>query len=264
MSIALYCNPSPSLAALYAARQAPLDGIECTSFQSPREMKALRKVFTGLPFQFHASNLGRTLFSRARLNRCHVFCPESRWVSIHLAPLPPLTVYFGLRWGIHLPQRPADRLVKRLVRQITALKPTLSLPLILENMPANKVLANPVESDPVMIAQVLEATGCDLLLDLAHARVAAAFREMPVETYLAQLPLDKVRQIHISGTRMQAGSLQDAHESLNEDDYDLLAWTLERTRPEILTLEYFRDDRDALREMLVRLREMLDAAGGAG
>jgi hypothetical protein len=264
MTIALYCNPSHDLISLYKNRQVPLDGIECTPFQSLRDIKAMRSVFIGLPFQFHASNVGRTPFSRARLDRFQAACPESRWVSIHLSPLSPLTVHAGLRWGIRLPQGSDKRLVARLLRQIDSLKSSLSLPLILENMPANKVLANLLESDPVMIGQVLDAASCDLLLDLAHARVAAAFREIPVEVYLARFPLEKVCQIHISGTRLREGSLQDAHETLSEEDYALLDWTLARTQPEILTLEYFRDDRDALRRMLVRLREGLDAPGGNG
>jgi uncharacterized protein (UPF0276 family) len=264
MTIALYCNPSPGLMSLFKARQVPLDGIECTPFQSLRDIKALRSVFAGLPFQFHASNVGRTPFSRARLERFQAACPESRWVSIHLSPLSPLTVHAGLRWGIRLPQGSDKRLVARLLREIDSLKSNLSLPLILENMPANKVLANLLESDPVMIEQVLDAAGCSLLLDLAHAKVAAAFRQMSVEAYLSQFPLDKVCQIHISGTRLREGWLQDAHETLSEEDYALLDWTLARTQPEMLTLEYFRDDRDALQQMLVRLREGLDAADGNG
>lgn len=265
MSIPLFCNPSPGLKALYQANQVPLDGIECTPYQSLQEIESLRKVFAGLPFQFHASNMGRTPFTRGRLDRFQAACPESRWVSLHLAPLSPMTVYAGLRWSIHLPQQSDRRLEARLLRRIKGLQSGLKLPVILENMPANEVLDNPMESDPVMIRRVLDETGCDLLLDLAHAKVAAAFREVSAEAYLSEIPLEKVRQIHISGSRYrERGILQDAHEPLHEDDYALLAWTLERARPEMLTLEYFKDDSDALRRMLIGLRSVLDAATASG
>lgn len=77
---------------------------------------------------------------------------------------------------------------------------------------------------------VLNETGAEMLLDLAHARVAAAFRQMPVTECLIRLPLEKVRQIHLSGVRVVAGELCDAHEILIEDDYHLLGWVLGRTR----------------------------------
>lgn len=125
-------------------------------------------------------------------------------------------------------------------------------------MPANRALKNGFESDSALIRRILDALDANLLLDLAHARVAAAFHPMDVRTYLTLLPLERVRQIHLSGAREVDGILQDAHETVSEADYDLLRWVLPRTRPEIVTLEYYRDDRPALKEMLVRLRHDLD------
>ena len=66
----------------------------------------------------------------------------------------------------------------------------------------------------------------------------------PVE-YLKQLPLHKVRQIHLSGPRPRSGYLYDAHEAMGEEDYALLEWALGQTDPEVVTLEYFRE-REAL------------------
>jgi uncharacterized protein (UPF0276 family) len=81
-----------------------------------------------------------------------------------------------------------------------------------------------------------------------------------MEDYLLQIPLERTRQIHISGVREKDGFLVDAHETLMQEDYDLLAWALKKVQPEVVTLEYFRDDRDALRQMLFRLREVLDVS----
>jgi hypothetical protein len=136
--------------------------------------------------------------------------------------------------------------------------PQFDRPAILENMPANRHLDNAFESDPAMIGRVLDTLDVDMLLDLAHARVAAAFHRVPVKDFLAQFPLERVQQVHISGVRQVGGVVQDAHETLSAEDYDLFQWTLARTQPEVVTLEYFRDDRPALREMLVRLGEYLD------
>ncbi len=107
------------------------------------------------------------------------------------------------------------------------------------------------------------STGIDMLLDLAHARAAAGFRQMPVKEYLRQLPLDRVRQIPLSGVRMVDGKVQDAHETHVEDDYRLLSGAITQTMPDGVTLEYFKDDKEALREMLIQRRQGLDDSGGS-
>jgi uncharacterized protein (UPF0276 family) len=263
MSIALFCNPSPGLAALYQARQVSLDGIECTSFNAPSQIERMHADYTGLRFQFHASNLGRTLFSQFRLKRYQQVCPDSPWVSIHFSPVPSWAVFPALKFGLRLPLPASERMEKRFARKVVRLKTALSLPVILENMPVDRVLNTLMESAPGMIRDVLNEVDIDMLLDLAHARVAADFRQMPVEEYLLQLPLHRVRQIHLSGVRRVDGKLQDAHETLVEEDYRLLSWALTRTKPDVVTLEYFKADQEALREMLTRLRQVLDVSGGS-
>jgi uncharacterized protein (UPF0276 family) len=132
------------------------------------------------------------------------------------------------------------------------------VPLILENLDYCPGGAYEHICDPAFIAAVLNTTGAGLLLDLAHARVSAARLGLPIETYLGQLPLDRVRQLHISGPRSRAGVLFDAHEALQEQDYALLEWVLLRTQPLALTLEYNREEAE-LRAELERLRAALDA-----
>ncbi len=258
MSIALYCNPSNALAQLWAADQIPLGGVEFTSFHSPVQVARMKADYAGLPFQFHASNLGRIPLSMARLNRYQQLCPDSRWVSAHLSPVPAWAVYPALRWGMKLPLPNGDRMVNRLIRQLNRLKSRLTMPLILENLPICPVINSTIEGEPAVINRVLAETGCEMLLDLAHARVSAGYLGLSVEEYLLQLPLGKTRQVHISGVRVVEGNLQDAHETLTEKDYGLLDWVLKRIKPEMITLEYFREDKDGLKQMLFRIKQMLD------
>ena len=59
-----------------------------------------------------------------------------------------------------------------------------------------------------------------------------------------------MREIHVSGPRLDQGVLRDRHLELQEKDYSLLAWLLERTEPQVVTLEYggtFPDDQTTLR-----------------
>jgi len=63
-------------------------------------------------------------------------------------------------------------------------------------------------------------------------------------------------EIHVSGPRLLDGVLTDCHEPLQEEDYRLLAWVLERTRPRMVTLEYARD-KAALAEQIRRLQQTI-------
>jgi uncharacterized protein (UPF0276 family) len=56
---------------------------------------------------------------------------------------------------------------------------------------------------------------------------------------------------------MRDGRLVDVHEPLRETDYELLESVLDRTQPQVITLEYTREQ-NALRQQLLRLRDMLD------
>ncbi len=78
----------------------------------------------------------------------------------------------------------------------------------------------------------------NLLLDLAHAQCASQYLGVDPRTYLLSLPLSKIKEIHVSGAREIENQLQDAHYSLEKNDYQLLRWVLDRQIPKVVTLEY--------------------------
>ena len=155
---------------------------------------------------------------------------------------------------------PDETLMENMRCNAGLLQDAFGLPLILENQTA--VYGGPFIppfmegcSSASFINRALETTGCDMLLDLAHARVNAAFHKMTIEDYLAALPLETVREMHLSGCRViKDGLLSDEHLELEETDYDLLRLTLKRCRPGALTLEYDKDF-----ELLERQIERLEA-----
>jgi hypothetical protein len=93
---------------------------------------------------------------------------------------------------------------------------------------------------------------------MGHAQVSAAVLGMVVRDYVNRLPLARVVQVHVSGPRLRAGRLVDAHEPLQARDYDLLDFVLARTDPQVVTLEYIRE-REPLREQLHRLHMILES-----
>jgi uncharacterized protein (UPF0276 family) len=177
------------------------------------------------------------------------------WLSVHLG-FSAAGVFFDVHMTARSPALPRAELLANMCRNICALASAISVPLILENLDYCPGGAYEHICEPAFIAAVLNETGAGMLLDLAHARVSAARLELPIETYLGQLPLDRVRQLHISGPRSRDGVLFDAHEALLEEDYALLEWVLRRTKPLALTLEYNREEAELCAE-LERLRMLL-------
>jgi len=113
-------------------------------------------------------------------------------------------------------------------------------------------------ADPALISDLIAESGYNLLLDLAHARVAAAGLHMDIRSYLRALPLERVVALHVSGPRQFNDRLYDAHEPLADVDYEILRWTLSHTQPRLITLEYYRDPQN-LRQQILGLNHLIHA-----
>jgi uncharacterized protein (UPF0276 family) len=132
------------------------------------------------------------------------------------------------------------------------------VPLILENFNYHPTNAYEYICEPALVTELLGAIGCDMLLDLAHARISAFNMGWhSAEEYLTALPLHKVREIHITRPGWQKAQMVDLHQPLEADDLDLLAWVIERTPVEAVTLEVKELPALLLTEQLAMLREFL-------
>lgn len=250
---------SKALFSLIQDAQPPIAGIEVGPWYSPEEIQRIQDQLGEWTFQFHAGSIitrWRMWPSARRELRRYLAVAHGEWISIHLEMLPWHVYVLSARWGIHLDPPPADRAIDRFVRTLDRFHRAVQLPILIENLPSLPVKKYNYAIDPKVITHILERTKAGMVLDIAHARIAASYLEVDTEEYLAALPLDKVQQIHVSGIRRVDGVWQDSHESMRERDYDLLEWALERCQPRVVTLEYFRDQR-SLKEQLHRLRELI-------
>jgi uncharacterized protein (UPF0276 family) len=202
-----------------------------------------------------------------------VIWPRSRrWAAalakrVQRAATPWLSVHLDLGWAYLAYRWPGPSLVPRglarrwAVRSVRRLRDACSVPVLVENMPRWSRSRPAYTADPAFISAVIEESGCGLLLDLGHARVAAHYHAAPVRDYLARLPLNRVVEVHVSGPRpgpFPDGRLIDAHQPMQEVDYDLLVWVLEQSSPRAVTLEYSKD-RAQIKAQLIRLRALLDS-----
>ncbi|MGC1378381.1 MAG: DUF692 family multinuclear iron-containing protein [Anaerolineales bacterium] len=258
--IQLTTDLSDPLLELIHDNNAPVDAVEVGPWFSVEQIRNYRKMLPQLPFYFH----GGDLIERVGLIpgavstiAAYLRCTESPWVSMHITMWLPGMLWLMLRKGWRMPLPNPERATQRFIGRVKRLARSVRVPVILENIEPLPFDGYDFEVRAERINCVLEQTGCGFLLDTGHARVSAARLGVDVHDYLSGLPLKRVAQVHVSGPRMRGGRLVDAHEPLQEVDYELLDFVLEKTQPQVVTLEYIRE-REALREQLFRLRGVLD------
>ena len=128
-------------------------------------------------------------------------------------------------------------------KQIQVFKKNLSVPLLLENVPDSPQDRIVFDHYPYVEAEKIDRliteNGVGLLLDLTHAKITALYRKWNIYDYLKVLPLNRIREIHINGSGYDNdGFPADTHQSMSDEDYELLDWVLSRSNTEIVTLEY--------------------------
>jgi len=178
------------------------------------------------------------------------------WLSVHLGFSAAQVSHKGDHMHSLSAPISEDALFRTICANVRTLAAAIPVPLILENLNYCPGGAYEHVCVPEFIASVLEDTGTNMLLDLAHALVSAEWLGMRVGAYLARLPLHRVVEVHVSGPRVHNGMLNDTHESLLEEHYMLLDEVLRKASPQAVAIEYQRDE-GALREQLTRLREIV-------
>ncbi|HVX30520.1 MAG TPA: DUF692 family protein, partial [Nitrolancea sp.] len=153
------------------------------------------------------------------LARCRAAIERTRspWFSLHLG-FSSERVRFD---GHMLPESPVlDRAtcLERMIDAVGFARRYLDVPLLIENLDYCPEGAYEHVCEPAFITEVVSATDCDLLLDLAHLQVSADWLGYSPEVYAELLPLDRVVEVHVSSPRRSGERLDDVHEALLERD----------------------------------------------
>ncbi|MDB4897979.1 MAG: hypothetical protein JWN15_4241 [Firmicutes bacterium] len=266
----LGCNYSQPLLSFLAEGEVAVDWIKLSREDTLlREVAECRSIRPALVHTLRHAGMSPEAFSQIdwdELNFAIAAC-RSPHVAIHLQSM-------AADWDFPVDPAVQDgtvarRVLERMITHILAAQERLHVPLLLENIPLGGSRGNLwICARPATICEALAATDTGLLLDTAHLRSAAWYLGMDPHAYALALPLERVREIHVTGPRLVPGEgLRDRHRELLEEDYALLAWLLERTSPAMVTLEYGgtgptferpgMTDPEALRRQLHRLKGML-------
>lgn len=119
----------------------------------------------------------------------------------------------------------------------------LAVPMAIENISWYAHPGRMQMPEVEFIARVLDLSGCGLLLDVNNVWVNACNHGFSPTAFIADLPLERVVQIHVAGhKRVQPDLVIDTHGAPVADPVlELLSWTLERTGPVPVLLERDND-----------------------
>ena len=220
--------------------------IEIDRFKSPDWPDLIRAAISFRPVAVHfgldagSGELHKADWQQVESLRDQTGTP---YVNLHLASRPADFPGFP----VEVPEEDQERQVlEKLFADVQAVVDHFGAEqVIIENAPyygaGGRILRPAV--DPQAIRKISEQTGCGLLLDISHARIAAHTLRIPAEDYMAQLPVERLRELHFTGLHNLDGRLQD-HLPVLDWDWPVLEWALGRVRsgawshPWLLAFEY--------------------------
>ena len=178
------------------------------------------------------------------------------WWSEHLC----FTKAGGIDIG-HLSPLPYTwEAVEVVCRNIERLRSYLEVPLIIENIAYLVNIPDAEMTEAQFIAEIVQRSNCGLLLDVTNLYTNAVNHNYDIEDFLAQLPLERVVQLHFVGGYWQDGILIDSHSHATpEPVWELMAEVLARTNTKGVILE-----RDENLPSLTELTAELDRARSLG
>jgi uncharacterized protein (UPF0276 family) len=175
----------------------------------------------------------------------------------------------GSQWGGMILER-ALRDIEPIVARFGAEK------VIVENIPwrADADVFVRACTDPEVMHQLLEKTGCGFLLDLSHARLTAHYAGINARAYVESLPVAKLRELHVTGLAIVEGKWLD-HMPLMDEDWAETGWALEHiaegkwSKPWTVALEYggiggpfkWRSDAAVIENDVKQLHQLMEVRG---
>ncbi|HMR80695.1 MAG TPA: DUF692 domain-containing protein, partial [Polyangiaceae bacterium] len=138
-----------------------------------------------------------------------------------------------------LPLKLCDENVRRVSDRLRWIQDDLKLPMSMENISYYAQPGKPEMPEAEFISEILERSGCGLLLDVNNVWVNAQNHGFSPEEFIESLPLSRVTQLHIAGHwRSESGLIIDTHGAPVIDPViELLDFTVRRTGPVPVLLE---------------------------
>ncbi|MDC0749195.1 DUF692 domain-containing protein [Polyangium mundeleinium] len=248
------------------AHRDSIDFIEITTehFMTPRQLDELEALCALLPCVPHGLQLsvGSTAPPTTEYLRCIKKVLEvtgAPYYSDHLA----ITSAPGIDLGHLSPIVLTRSSLESIVRNISTVQDHTGKLLIVENISYFFDIPQGELSHTDLLNEIVERTGCGLLLDATNLYTNATNHGYDPIHFLEQIPLDRVIQVHMAGGVRAGGLLFDSHShAVEEGSWDVLRALALRTDVKGVIIE--RDDNyPPIEELLVEItkaRDILETA----
>lgn len=199
------------------AQRPPLDWIEVVSDRflqrgENRGLELLDEARGYYPVALHG--LGLSIGSVDPLNMDYVKRlaalvrrVEPVWVSDHLA----WSSYAGSELDL-LPLPFTEEALRHVVARVGVVQDHLGRQILLENPSSYVTFRESSMTEAQFLAAVAEQADCGILLDINNMYVSGRNNHFDPDAYLAELPGERVCQIHLAGHRDTGDLLVDTHE----------------------------------------------------
>jgi uncharacterized protein (UPF0276 family) len=165
-------------------------------------------------------------------------------VNVHLAPKPKYHPDLG---HADISPEAQEKITARMLKDVEVLTRHFGKDMVIaENDAGGKNVVSAALPAQV-IRTVIEEAGCGFLFDISHARLVARQFGLAAKEYIAQLPLNCLQEMHITGIQYldekwqailrNSGALDEEHLEryrdrwmdhlpITDEDWDFIAWAL--------------------------------------
>ncbi|MCK5903368.1 MAG: DUF692 domain-containing protein [Cocleimonas sp.] len=177
---------------------------------------------------------------------------EPAWISDHLC----WTSAYGYSTHDLIPLPYTQNVVDHIVDRIIQVQDFLGESIVIENVSSYLQFKSTEMTEWEFINQVIEKSGCSLLLDVNNIYVSAQNHGFDAEDYLLAMPKDRVKEIHLAGYEDKTTHLLDTHSRpVTEPVWALFAKAVEHVGDVPVLIEWDNDIPE-----LSRLREEANIA----
>lgn len=129
--------------------------------------------------------------------------------------------------------------VRNTAERIRQVRDVVEVPVCVENVSSYLEFNDSVMTEWQFLCEVVEAADCGMLLDVNNVYVSSKNHNFDPIDYLANIPLDRVAQIHIAGHSVYDTHRLDTHDHpVCEPVWELYGYVVERIGPTNTLLEW--------------------------
>lgn len=230
-------NWSPEAAQLLDEGRIEIDLFKCPDWPDVvTEARKQRPLYVHFPL-----SIGKGQYPNWRYNEIYEWLrgSDTRFVNCHINPTAE---QFSADIGLEALSASLANEVQLLVDEFGAER------VIIENSPHSAMNIQRgyllQGTHPQIFQSITQETNCGFLLDIAHAVLTCDYTEQNLYDYLNALPVQRIRELHVTGIGTWRLGIRGDHMPLTEADWGHVQWVLAQIHsglwatPQVMAYEY--------------------------